>query len=115
MSFKLGEIRPMTLKIAGQKFPAIFSFAAMAEIEEKLKKSYGDIIDLLIAGKLYSREYATIVCTIIRAAGGEIDDDEFMQWFTVDNLVSLNEQLGKLFVTQAGGDEAKPEKKVNSR
>ena len=110
MSFILDETKPVMIDIAGKQFPAIFSFAAVAEIEKKLDKPYGDFIERLIAGNLYSYEYAAIVCAIIRAAGGEADEQEFMQKFNVNNLLSLNKQLGDLIVGQGPG--GKGEKKA---
>lgn len=111
--FIKSQHEPQMVNICGEEYPAIFSMAAMAQVEEETGVPYAVFFDKMAKGEGTIREQAALVCACLTAGGTEVTTDELL-----DSLDIINDFPAVLtqIVTMVGGqipegDEPKKAKK----
>lgn len=74
------------ITICGEEYPAIFSMAAMAEVEEETGTPYAVFFDKMAKNEGTIKDQIALVCACLRAGGTEVTSAELM-----DSLDILND------------------------
>lgn len=84
--FIKSQHEPKMITICGEEYPAIFSMAAMAEVEEETGTPYAVFFDKMAKNEGTIKDQIALVCACLRAGGTEVTSAELM-----DSLDILND------------------------
>lgn len=127
--FMKREIEPMTIEVAGNKLPAIFSYRAITDFEDRYDGVSADYIVPLLSivydeygniktsedgtpvPSLPSKIIITLLYCMVKAAGVDVDEDDFMNSIEYGELSSVIVQMRNVIENQ----RFKPKEKGESK
>ena len=115
MKFTKKQIEPLVIEIAGAEYPAIFSFAALSEIEEELQQPHSVIFVKLAKDKLLIKEIAIILCACMRAAGVTVDLNDMLSSLGMSDYNSVIDQVVKIINSGQAEVEEKDNKENTAK
>lgn len=83
--FVKSQHEPRMIKIQGHSYPAMFTMAAMADVEEMTGLPYAVFFDRLTKNEGTIKEQASLICACLRAGGTEVDVDDLMESLDILN------------------------------
>lgn len=83
--FIKSQHEPKMITICGEEYPALFSMAAMAEVEEQTGTPYAVFFDKLAKNEGTIKEQAIFICACLKAGGTEVTVKELMESLDVIN------------------------------
>lgn len=83
--FIKSQHEPKMITICGEEYPAIFSMAAMAEVEEATGTPYAVFFDRMAKAESTIKDQIVLVCACLRAGGTEVTPDELMESLDIIN------------------------------
>ncbi|MBQ6536985.1 MAG: hypothetical protein IJI40_09450 [Firmicutes bacterium] len=110
--FVKSQHEPKMIDIQGHKYPALFSMAAMAEVEELTGVPYAVFFDKLAKNEGTIKEQAALICACLKAGGTEVTLDEIMDSLDlINDFPAVLTQIVELVSKQAPeGEEGKNRK-----
>lgn len=102
VEFKKSALKIRKMSIDGEEYPAIFSFAAIAEIEEKLKRPHAIFMDELANNTFSMPDFVTVLCCCLRAGGTEVEEADIMGSLTYADYTPLVNQLVDVLLGGSG-------------
>lgn len=81
--FIKSQHEPKMITICGEEYPAIFSMAALAAVEEQVGIPYTQFFEKLSKNECTIKEHAALVCACLNAGGTEVTVEELMDSLNV--------------------------------
>lgn len=83
--FIKSQHEPKMITICGEEYPAIFSMAAMAEVEEATGTPYAVFFDKMAKNEGTIKDQVALVCACLRAGGTEVTAADLMDSMDIIN------------------------------
>ncbi len=77
--FIKSQHEPKMITIRGEEYPAIFTMAAMADIEEQTGTPYAVFFERLANNESTIKDQIALVCACLRAGGTEVTPADLME------------------------------------
>lgn len=97
--FIKSQHEPKMITICGEEYPAIFSMAAMADVEEQTNTPYAVFFDRMSKNEGTIKDQIALVCACLKAGGTEVTPAELMESLDILNdfpsvLTQIVEMMG---------------------
>ena len=80
---------PRVITIHGEEYPAIFSMAALAAVEEQAGIPYAAFFEKLGKNECTAREQAIFICACLNAGGTEVTVDDLIDSLDIQDFVDV--------------------------
>ena len=98
---------PKLITICGEEYPAIFSMAAMAEVEETTGTPYAVFFEKLANNEGTIKDQIALVCACLRAGGTEVTPEDLMSLDLIHDFPAVLTQIVSLVGEQVPEGEGK--------
>ena len=109
--FIKSQHEPRMITICGEEYPAIFSMAAMAEVEEQVGTPYPVVFDRMINNESTVKDQVALVYACLKAGGTEVTIEDLMGLNVVNDFPSVLSQIVALVSDQVPEGDGKKAKK----
>jgi hypothetical protein len=100
MKFTAKEIRPVTLTVGGEDYPALLNHAALIEMEELTAKPMMHIIQAALNQELTFKEYTSFLYAVLKQGGVDVTYDEVMAGVGIGDIGDVYMGIAAMIVAQ---------------
>ena len=105
--FIKSQHEPRMVTICGEEYPAIFSMAAMAEVEEQTGTPYAVFFEKMAKSEGTIKDQVALVYACLKAGGTEVTMEDLMTLDLVNDFPSVLGQIVALVGDQAPEGDGK--------
>lgn len=101
MQFIKREIKPQEIEIAGQKYPAIYNFNAIATMEDYTETAHSFTLSRLSIGACTAKEFIGCLHGMLSAAGVEVEPETLAENIDPEEEKAIFDQMLKIIRDQS--------------